>query len=500
MQIICISRGSQSRGEEFSKKLAANLGYECISREQLLEEATRQRIPIGKLETVIIKPHIFNEKLALELEHYKALATSILCEKALKRSIVYHGRTGHLLLPGINHILKLRVVTEQESRIQHAMQKLQLPREKAKRYLEQVDDDRRKWVKTFYNVEWDVFTLYDLVINLSQVNVDNAATAICAMAQLPEFQATPASINTLKDLYLAVRARLLLATDRRTANMNIKVRVSDRVIYITYLIQQVKDAAVINEILQSLKDAREIVCTEAQSNILWIQEKFDVNDHSYADVLSLAKKWDAAVELIKLNTESNSELISAPEKNQGVVSETWRQTGIIEDGEEVTSAQLADMSNIYEKLINDGRAGGKRTVTGCRKDLISSIDRSLNYRLIILDNIFLSKGSSIKKRLLQEWTTLINDSLKIPVISLSEIQSKYKFGPKQFIKMILYSVLTALIVFLLFRFNPQIISLVSQPVSKMRIISTICIVLFIPFFAYLYGTATKLFLKMLKLE
>ena len=84
MQLICISRGSQSRGEEFAKKLAAKLGYECLGREYLLEEATRLKIPVGKLETAIIKPHIFSESLALELEHYKALATYLLCQKALQ--------------------------------------------------------------------------------------------------------------------------------------------------------------------------------------------------------------------------------------------------------------------------------------------------------------------------------------------------------------------------------------------------------------------------------
>jgi Cytidylate kinase-like family len=98
MQIICVSKGSQSRGEDFAKKLSEKLGYACIGREQILEEATARRIPIGKLETAIIKPGIFSEQLARELEHYKALATSILCEKALKGNIVYHGRTGHLLL------------------------------------------------------------------------------------------------------------------------------------------------------------------------------------------------------------------------------------------------------------------------------------------------------------------------------------------------------------------------------------------------------------------
>jgi hypothetical protein len=37
MAIITISRGSYYRGREVAEKLAAKLGYECISREILLE-------------------------------------------------------------------------------------------------------------------------------------------------------------------------------------------------------------------------------------------------------------------------------------------------------------------------------------------------------------------------------------------------------------------------------------------------------------------------------
>ena len=158
MQIISISRGSQNFGLEFARALANKLGYECVSREDLLEEATRQRIPIGKLETAIVKPHVRTEKLAAELEHYKALVTSILCEKALDHDIVYHGRTGHLLLPGIDHILRIRVVSDFEQRISTVMEKLSLSRKKAKQYIEAVEEDRRKWVRQFYNVDWDVFT------------------------------------------------------------------------------------------------------------------------------------------------------------------------------------------------------------------------------------------------------------------------------------------------------------------------------------------------------
>ena len=49
MSIITISRGSYSRGKEVAEKLARTLGYECLSRDILLEASERYNIPEIKL-------------------------------------------------------------------------------------------------------------------------------------------------------------------------------------------------------------------------------------------------------------------------------------------------------------------------------------------------------------------------------------------------------------------------------------------------------------------
>jgi cytidylate kinase len=500
MQIITISCGSQSYGQEFAKNLAAKLDYLCIGREELLEEATKQKIPIGKLETAIIKPHIFSEELALELEHFKALATSILCEKALNNDIIYYGRTGHLLLPGIDHILKIRVITDMESRIDLVMQKLALSRDKAKQYIDQLDQDRKKWVKQFYNVEWDTSSFYDMVINLSHLNVENAATAVCAMAQLPDFRITPAITNSLKDLYLASKVRLLLAMDTRTSHINLKIRVSDCCVHVSYFSQRVKAAEMISEVLTQVKDAKEIICTEAETNILWIQEAFDPKDDSYNEVLGLAGTWDAAVELLQITPSDTLEQITQTQEKKERGAETWRDTGIMEDKEDADTEDSKGISKIYEKLINNGRAGGKRIIYGSQKTLLNAIDRTIPYRLIILDNIFASKGHAAQTRLLREWSNFIGDNLKIPVLSLDEIRSKYKFGQKEFIHMVFFALITALVVLTIFIFDEEIISFLSREGLGWKIMAAICVFAFIPFFAQLYSTVIKLFLKMLKFD
>ena len=107
MQIIAISRGTFTGGKALAERMAAKLDCRCLSREELIEQATREGIPVGKLEEAMLKPHVFSERLALEREHYHAFSTMFLCEQATEGRLVYHGRTGHLLLPSVSHVLSV---------------------------------------------------------------------------------------------------------------------------------------------------------------------------------------------------------------------------------------------------------------------------------------------------------------------------------------------------------------------------------------------------------
>ncbi|MBU1628088.1 cytidylate kinase-like family protein, partial [bacterium] len=192
MKIVCVSRGSYSKGKEFAEVLAKKLDYRCISREELTEEAIKNGIAVGKLETAMLKPHILNEKLVLEKEHFQAFCAVYLLEKVLENDIVYHGRSAHLLFPVIDHILRIRIVADKEYRIASVMQRLNLDREKAKAYVEGVDEDHKRWVHLFYGVDWDSAIHYDVILNVQKMNVENASSAICSLSQMPDFNLTPA--------------------------------------------------------------------------------------------------------------------------------------------------------------------------------------------------------------------------------------------------------------------------------------------------------------------
>lgn len=72
MSIITISRGSYSRGKEVAEKVAAALGYECISREVLLEASEQFNIPEIKLVRAIHDAPSILERFTYGKERYVA--------------------------------------------------------------------------------------------------------------------------------------------------------------------------------------------------------------------------------------------------------------------------------------------------------------------------------------------------------------------------------------------------------------------------------------------
>jgi len=210
MSIITISRGSYSRGETIAKTLAVKLGYECISREVLLEASKDFNIPEVKLVRAIHDaPSILNS-FTYGKEKYIAYIEAAILKYVLRDKVVYHGLAGHFFLKNISHVLKVRILADTEERVQREMAKEKIPYKEALRLLKNDDEERRKWSKHLYGIDtWDP-SLYDLVIHVKRITADDAVGIIRDTLQLPQFQTTPASQRALEDLALAAEVKATL--------------------------------------------------------------------------------------------------------------------------------------------------------------------------------------------------------------------------------------------------------------------------------------------------
>ncbi|MEW5733933.1 MAG: cytidylate kinase family protein [Thermodesulfobacteriota bacterium] len=232
MAIITVSHGGASGGVKLAEDLSKRLGYKLVSREDIVREAARFGVPEDMLKQALVRSLSFWDRLRHERRRYLAFVQAALCEHAASDNIVYYGNAGHLLLAGVSHVLCIRLIAPLALRIKIAGERLNLSQDDAVPFIEQMDRERQNWTRFLYGVDWLDPGLYDLTINLKTMDVAGAVEVAAAAAARPEFAPTDASRAAMSDLLLASRVRAALASDGRTASVDIAVRAGAGVVHL----------------------------------------------------------------------------------------------------------------------------------------------------------------------------------------------------------------------------------------------------------------------------
>ncbi len=201
MSIVTISRGSYSHGSLVGEKLAQRMGYACISRDVLLETSRQYNIPEFKLTRAIRSGPSFFERFSFGRKKYVAYIRATILKHLSKDNTVYHGFAGHFFVKDIPHALKVRINADMQERIRCMMIREGLSSEgKAERMVREVDEDRRHWSLKLYGIDtWDS-RLYDLVISIGKITVEDAVETISNAIKLEAFKTTPESRKQIKSL------------------------------------------------------------------------------------------------------------------------------------------------------------------------------------------------------------------------------------------------------------------------------------------------------------
>jgi len=232
MAIVTISRGTGSGGVLVAERLAQELGYEVVSREDIIGEAARFGAPEDKLQEALLNPPGFWDRFKHERRRYLAFVQAALCKHAQRDRIIYHGNAGHLLLRGVSHVLCVRIIAPTPFRVQMLMERQQMGQEEALVYIEKTDRQRQHWTRFLYGVDSLDPNLYDLTINLRSLDIDGAAALVVAAVRNPRLESTEASRKAMADLVLASTVRAALAANPETASADVEVNAEDGIVHL----------------------------------------------------------------------------------------------------------------------------------------------------------------------------------------------------------------------------------------------------------------------------
>jgi cytidylate kinase len=253
MAIITISRGSYSGGKAVAEHLGELLGYPVLSREQvLLQAADEYGISERELTDSLNQPPPFWQQVLGKRMAYVKCVTAVLLDHVRQENLIYHGNVGHLLVAGVPHVLRVRLIAGMEQRIRAATEQAELSREQAIAHIHRVDSERSKWAQVLYGVNWDDPGQYDVILNLERITVGSACETIARMAELEEFQPTPAGRRNLEDLSLGSKVWAAMAKNPLTRSAGLEVTANNGAVTITGNVGSTKAAETVAEIAKGV--------------------------------------------------------------------------------------------------------------------------------------------------------------------------------------------------------------------------------------------------------
>jgi hypothetical protein len=207
------------------------MGYDCISRDVILEASEQFNVPETKLVRAIHDAPSFFDRFTYGKEKYMAYNRAALLRHVQKDNVVYHGLAGHFLLQGIPHVLKVRIIADLDNRIREEMRRENISAEEARQVLVKDDEERRKWSLALYKIDtWDP-TLYDMVLHIKTITVEDAVDLIRATLEKPAFQTTSEARRILDDMALGAQVEAALIDSYPTVKAHARSGVVNIFVY-----------------------------------------------------------------------------------------------------------------------------------------------------------------------------------------------------------------------------------------------------------------------------
>lgn len=203
--------------------LARDSGWNLLTREDAISRLAEEDIHLGELEVAASKGRISGPRFDYLRRRYLAGMTALLCEMWSKGPLVYYGRAGHRLLPGVRHVSRVGVFTPKNLRVERVQERLRLPSAKAEEFLSSVDQDIESWVRYVHGVAVQEADGFDLVLWTGRLSFRTALPILGALAVGTEFQPTVESRSRMRDL--ALEARVLLELTGEPCGLGIPLEV-----------------------------------------------------------------------------------------------------------------------------------------------------------------------------------------------------------------------------------------------------------------------------------
>ena len=214
MSIILISSEAMAFEKQIAQAVADALGYTLLGPEILTDLAAHNDLAADKLTASLnCNPSPWRREANKRWSQHLACIEAGVLDRLKDDNIVCWGVAAHMYVRGVSHALKVRLLVDEQQQAKQIAEERGISHKKALKWFENEKRNCAQWsAAAFGHSEADP-SMYDLVINLSQIDPDEAVSTISAAVGYRKFQPMTYSIKSLAEGALAarVKARLLSA-------------------------------------------------------------------------------------------------------------------------------------------------------------------------------------------------------------------------------------------------------------------------------------------------
>lgn len=258
MAIILISRGTMSGVSPLTESLSKATGYRNVSREDLVTKVNEHGEVANRIVASIGQATRAYEQFSRLRRPYVILMRLALLEYVVQDNLIYHGYSGHLLLPAFRHVVRVRINAPMSMRIQTTMARLACTEEEARERILEEDDQRGRWARFMYGRDIRHAGLYDLVLNLKRISVPAACRLLACAANEPELQATQETTKDVEALLVSTQVEAALVMEPRTTAYEVEASIDDHAVRLVGPYLEDEQRAIVCEVARAVSAGREV--------------------------------------------------------------------------------------------------------------------------------------------------------------------------------------------------------------------------------------------------
>jgi cytidylate kinase len=212
MAVITVSRQLGSLGTEIARSAANRLNYSFAEKEQIGKMLVDYGFPEPEVEKFDEKRTPLWDYLSIRRTKFLYLTQAVIYGLASKDNVVIVGRGGQILLRDLPRTLHVRIIAPFEVRVRRLIESQRMDEKYASGILRRSDQDSFTYIQSFFYVDWNDPSLYDLVINSAKLSVEAAVQLIIDSVHAPEIRGGEETVQEkLADLALLqkVEAKLI---------------------------------------------------------------------------------------------------------------------------------------------------------------------------------------------------------------------------------------------------------------------------------------------------